>query len=69
MLTELCQELRNWFERDIFYGSFTIADGVLTYEDGTELPLLTFRYYANGVGFNTYANPEVYSIPLTYSGQ
>ena len=45
MLTQLCQYLRNWFERDIFYGSFTIADGVLTYEDGTPLPLLTGQYY------------------------
>lgn len=45
MLTQLCQYLRNWFARDIFYGSFTIADGVLTYEDGTALPLLTGQYY------------------------
>lgn len=45
MLTQICQYLRNWFERDIFYGSFTVADGVLTYEDGTALPLLTGQYY------------------------
>ena len=45
MLTQLCQYLRNWFERDKFYGSFTIAGGVLTYEDGTALPLLTGQYY------------------------
>lgn len=45
MLTQLCQYLRNWFERDKFYGSFTIADGVLTYGDGAALPLLTGQYY------------------------
>lgn len=45
MLTQLCQYLRNWFERDKFYGSFTIADGVLTYADGTALSLLTGQYY------------------------
>lgn len=30
MLTELCQELRNWFDVDRRYGSFTISDGALT---------------------------------------
>lgn len=29
MLTELCQELRNWFERDRYYGTFTIENGAL----------------------------------------
>ena len=27
MLTELCQELRNWFEREKHTGTFTIQDG------------------------------------------
>ena len=29
MLTELCQELRNWFDRDLpkWYGEITISDG------------------------------------------
>ena len=30
MLTELCQELRNWFDRERHTGSFTIVGGVLT---------------------------------------
>lgn len=30
MLTELCQELHNWFDRDRFFGTFTIEGGVLT---------------------------------------
>ena len=29
MLTELCQELRNWFEREIHFGTFTIEGGQL----------------------------------------
>lgn len=29
MLTELCQELHNWFEREKRSGSFRIADGML----------------------------------------
>ena len=30
MLTELCQELHNWFEREIHTGSFTITGGTIT---------------------------------------
>lgn len=35
MLTELCQELRNWFERDKFCGTFTIENGVINIPDGS----------------------------------
>lgn len=30
MLTELCQELKNWFDRERHTGTFTIADGNIT---------------------------------------
>lgn len=30
MLTDLCQELRNWFEREKHFGAFTIEGGQLT---------------------------------------
>ena len=30
MLTELCQELRNWFEKEKHFGAFTIEGGQLT---------------------------------------
>lgn len=30
MLTELCQELRNWFEKEKHFGAFTIEGGRLT---------------------------------------
>lgn len=30
MLTELCQELRNWFDRERHFGTFEISGGVLT---------------------------------------
>lgn len=35
MLTELCQEIRNWFDRDQphFTGDFTITNGKITDED------------------------------------
>lgn len=35
MLTELCQELKNWFEKDKYFGTFTIEGGQLT--DGSFL--------------------------------
>ena len=35
MLTELCQELRNWFEREKYFGTFTIEGGQLA--DGSFL--------------------------------
>lgn len=34
-LTELCQELRNWFERDKFFGTFTIENGTINVPDGS----------------------------------
>ena len=30
MLTELCQELRNWFERKKIFGTFTIENGAIS---------------------------------------
>lgn len=35
MLTELCQELRNWFEREKFFGTFTIENGQIDLPDGS----------------------------------
>lgn len=35
MLTELCQELRNWFERKKFFGTFTIENGQINPPDGS----------------------------------
>ena len=40
MLTELCQELRNWFDLDRKYGTFTISGGTLTADF-----LVTGQYY------------------------
>ena len=45
MLTEICQYLRNWFERNILCGDFVISSGVITEADGTSLPLLTGQYF------------------------
>ena len=45
MLTELCQELRNWFMRDIFTGTITIDNGEISFSDGKDPGLLPKQYY------------------------
>lgn len=45
MLTQICQYLRNWFEQNILTGSFKVTDGVLTFADGSALPLQNEQYY------------------------
>lgn len=45
MLTEICGYLKNWFVMHHCYGKFTIADGAITYADGTELPLQDGQYF------------------------
>lgn len=44
MLTELCQELRNWFDRERHFGTFEITDGNIT------APFLTEGQYYRIVG-------------------
>ena len=45
MLTEICQFLRNWFERDKLTGQFVVSGGAITYANGTALSLLEGQYY------------------------
>ena len=42
MLTELCQELRNWFDKDRFFGTFTISGGSI---DLSETDVQTGQYF------------------------
>lgn len=46
MLTEICQEIRNWFDRDRdkWFGDFTIADNVIAL-NGEPLPLVEGQYF------------------------
>jgi hypothetical protein len=54
MITELCQELKNWFDRDLpkYFGKFSIHDADIYYIDGagnetslSQLDLLGNQYY------------------------
>ena len=53
MLTEICGYLKNWFVTHECYGNFIIADGVITYADGMELPLQNGQFFCvKGSVFN-----------------
>ena len=45
MLTEICQELRNWFDRDLpkWHGDFTISDGEIVLAEN--MPLKEGQYF------------------------
>ena len=45
MLTQICQYLRNWFEREKYVGDFIVKNHVITTAGGEALPLLYGQYY------------------------
>ena len=76
MLTDLCQELRNWFDRNLpkYFGTFSIHDGDVFFvgSDGTEtsmseLDLATNQYFrivgsVFNDGVHKYASTELASL-------
>lgn len=71
MLTELCQELRNWFVKAQYAGTFTLNDGEITRSTGESLGLIPGQYvriigsvFSDGV----YQYPVIDSQPETFSG-
>lgn len=44
MLTEICQYLKNWFDKARYFGACKIEDGVLTV-DGKTLPIQEGQYF------------------------
>ena len=63
MLTEICQYLHNWFDRDQskYYGNFIISDGDISFADG-DMVLLEGQYFRI-VG--SLLNDGVYQYPAT----
>ena len=45
MLTEICQYLRNWFDRRRYFGKFVIANGEIKTSENVALPILEGQYY------------------------
>ena len=62
MLTEICQYLKNWFDRDQakFYGKFTITGGILeSYNDG-DMGMIEGQYFRI---IGSLLNDGVYQYP------
>lgn len=62
MLTEICQYLRNWFDKTRIIGTFTIENGVISYGNGNVIDLLTGQYFRI-VG--SVLNDGVYAYPVS----
>lgn len=70
MLTEIFQYLRNWFEKIKYFADFTISDGVITYSDGTVLPLVPGQLYrivgsTLNDGVHTYGDADLQTEEFT----
>ena len=60
MLAEICRFLRNWFEVDKYFATFTISDGTVKFSNGSAVPILSGQYFRIvGSVFNDgiYSNP------------
>lgn len=44
-LTFMFQYLRNWFDKERYFADFVISNGVLTYANGSPVPLVQDQYY------------------------
>lgn len=45
MITQVCQYLKNWFERATYTGSFEIRDGIITSFNDGDMGLLDGQYF------------------------
>lgn len=45
MLSELCHELKNWFERDKYIGDFKIINGAIVNGDGSAVDIKENQYF------------------------
>ena len=45
MLTEVCQYLRNYFDRERIFGKFLVSNGEIKTSEGVALPILEGQYF------------------------
>lgn len=51
MLTELCKEIRNWFEKEKFFGYYTIdSNGIIIADSNRSIPTLQEGQYFRIIG-------------------
>lgn len=71
ILTDLCQELKNWFERSKFVGQFEIKNGIITSLNDGDMGLLTDQYFRIiGSVFNdgVHQHPATDLVDETFEG-
>ena len=69
MLTELCQELRNWFEREKFFGTFTIENGQINLPEDSVQDGQYFRIVGSVFNDGVHKNdPEEQFIDEVFEG-
>lgn len=78
MLTEICQYLRNWFNRKPdggdypkYNATFIVSDGGIAFEDGSGLPLLEgqhFRILGSVLNEGVYRHPATGLKDETFTG-
>lgn len=71
MMTEVCQYLRNWFEKDKLQGTFTITNEGIAYSDGSALPIVNGQYFRvvnSALNDGVYKYGEDTLIPEEFEG-
>lgn len=70
-MTELCQELRNWFERESYTGHIALSSDGAVLCNGKQIPLLNGQYYrVSGSVFadGVHIYPDDETVPEEFSG-
>jgi hypothetical protein len=62
MLTEICQYLHNWFEREKIIGKLTFKDNLIYTKDGDQVVLLDDQYFRV---IGSMLNDGVHKYPAT----
>jgi hypothetical protein len=68
MLTELCQELKNWFECKKMFGTFTIEDGQIVVPNGSLQNGQFFRIVGSTFNDGVHQYPVEDLINETFTG-
>ena len=45
MISELCGQIRNWFEKDRLLGDFQVAEGIVSFANGDRIELQDGQFY------------------------
>lgn len=67
-LTELCQELRNWFELKTYIGTFTITEGSISFSEDILLEGQYFRIVGSVFNDGVYKYPVNNLVDETFHG-